>query len=58
MRYPNTGAPDGKGILKYYDIEKREEKTILDGVDNARLSANGQKILVAKSGTYAVINSR
>jgi tricorn protease len=25
------------------DIEKKEEKTILDGVDNARLSANGQK---------------
>jgi tricorn protease len=55
IRYPNTGAPDGKGILKYWDIEKKEEKTILDGVDNARLSANGQKILVTKSGTFAVI---
>jgi tricorn protease len=55
LRYPNTGAPDGKGILKYWDIEKKEEKTILDGVDNARLSANGQKILVTKSGTFAVI---
>ena len=55
IRYPNTGAPDGKGILKYWDIEKKDEKTILDGVDNARLSANGQKILVAKSGTFAVI---
>jgi len=55
IRYPNTGAPDGKGILKYWDIEKKDEKTILDGVDNARLSANGQKLLVAKSGTFAVI---
>jgi tricorn protease len=44
-----------KGILKYWDIEKKEEKTILDGVDNARLSANGQKILVTKSGSFAVI---
>jgi tricorn protease len=41
--------------LKYWDIEKKDEKTILDGVDNARLSANGQKLLVAKSGTFAVI---
>src|SRR6188474_423321 len=55
LRYPNTGAPDGKGTLKFFDIEKKEEKTILDGVDNARLSANGQKILVTKSGTFAMI---
>ncbi len=55
LRAPNTGAPDGKGILKYWDIEKKDEKTILDGVDNMRLSENGQKLLVAKSGTFAVI---
>jgi len=55
IRYPNTGAPDGKGTLKFFDIEKKEEKTIVEGVDNARLSANGQKILVTKSGTFAVI---
>jgi tricorn protease len=55
IRFPNTGAPDGKGSLKFYDIEKKEEKTILDNVDNLRMSANGQKILVSRSGTYAVI---
>ena len=55
VRYPNTGAPDGKGTLKYWDIDKKEEKTIVDAVDNARLSANGQKLLVGKSGTYVVI---
>jgi len=56
IRYPNTGAPDGKGTLKYWDIEKKEEKTIVDAVDNARLSANGQKLLVGKSGAYVVIS--
>ena len=30
MRYPNTGAPQGQGALKFYDIEKREEKTVID----------------------------
>ncbi|MDP4262942.1 MAG: PDZ domain-containing protein [Bacteroidota bacterium] len=57
MKYPNTGAPDGKGSLKYFDIEKKEEKTIIDGVDNARVSANGQKVLISKSGSFSVIST-
>ncbi|MFI5133474.1 MAG: PDZ domain-containing protein [Chitinophagales bacterium] len=56
IRLPNTGAPDGKGSLKYFDIDKKEEKTIIDNIDNARVSANGQKILVSKSGSFAVIS--
>ncbi len=55
MKYPNTGAPSGQGALKFYDIEKREEKNILEGVDFYLMSANRQKLMVAKSGTYAVI---
>lgn len=55
MKYPNTGAPSGQGAIKYYDIEKREEKTILDAVDYYLLSANRQKMMVAKSGSFAVI---
>ena len=34
MRYPNTGVTDGKAAIKYYDIDKREEKTILDVADD------------------------
>jgi len=56
MHYPNTGSPgDAKGSLKYYDIDKREVKTILDGADDYMLSADGSKILVAAQGQYAVI---
>jgi tricorn protease len=58
IKYPNTGSSDGKGSLKYFDLDKKEEKTIIDNVDNARLSANGQKILITKSGSYAVISSQ
>jgi len=55
LKFPNTGAVDGQGSLKFFDIDKREEKTIIDNVDNFILSANKQKILVVKSGTYAII---
>ncbi|MES2330982.1 MAG: S41 family peptidase [Bacteroidota bacterium] len=53
-RSPNTGAADGKNSLKFYDIEKREEKTILGEMDDYQLSANREKILVSRSGAIAV----
>ncbi len=57
LKFPNTGYSDApfSSSLKYYDIEKREEKTILDGVNGYELSRDGQKILVVKSGAWAVI---
>ncbi|MEP6846178.1 MAG: PDZ domain-containing protein, partial [Panacibacter sp.] len=57
VRYPNTGAADGQPSIKFYDIEKREEKTILDGADNYWLAANKEKMLVSKGGAYAVVGA-
>lgn len=54
-RLPNTGAGDGKSTLKFFDLVKKEEKTILDDVDFSSLSFDGKKILVSRSGSYAVI---
>lgn len=55
MKYPNTGAAGDQGSLKFYDIEEREEKNVLDGVDFYEISANASKLIVARSGSYAVI---
>jgi tricorn protease len=55
IAFPNTGVSDGKSILKYYDIDKREEKTILDDVNGYVLSEDGKKILVRRLGAYAII---
>lgn len=53
--YPNTGTADGKSTLKYYDTEKREEKTILEDVNNYLLSEDGKKLLVRRLSSFAII---
>ncbi len=56
QKYPNTGNPaDGQPSLKYFDIDKREEKNILDNVDNYWLCANTNKMLIQRGSAYAVI---
>ncbi len=54
MQYPNTGSAEKKKAIKYYDISKREEKTIADGVNGYTLSEDGKKILIVKDGGYYV----
>lgn len=56
LRYPNTGITDGQTELQFYDIDNRSEKTVLAGADQYLLSANGLKILVLKSGQWAVLS--
>ena len=54
-RNPNTGQANGKPTLMYYDLEKREEKKIIDDVQSVKLSADGKDILVKSSGKYGII---
>ena len=53
--FPNTGSPEKKFALKYFDLEKREEKVVIDDVDFFQASADGEKILVVKEDKFAVI---
>ena len=55
-RAPNTGSADKKRPLMYYDLGKREEKTVVDDVDLFEVSADGKKVLVAKSGSYSIVD--
>jgi tricorn protease len=52
----NTGSSERNRPLYFYDLEKREEKKIVDDVDAFELSADGKKILAVKSGSYSVID--
>ena len=55
-RMPNTGSGDENKPLLYYDLEKREEKTIVETTDFYDISADGKKVLVGKSGSYAIVD--
>ena len=55
MRYPRTGSGENESTLMFYDIKEREEKTILDKVNNYEVSADGKSILVSSSGQYGII---
>jgi tricorn protease len=56
LKQPNLGsAEEVKTALKYFDLDKRDEKTILDNVDNYWLCFNTKKILAERSKSYAVI---
>ncbi|HEV2211411.1 MAG TPA: PDZ domain-containing protein [Verrucomicrobiae bacterium] len=57
-RLPRTGAAEEKANLVYYDLEKREEKTILEDVDTAILAAKRAKILVQRKTDYAIIEPK
>lgn len=49
---------DGDPRLEYYDLEKRETKKIADDIGRFELSANREKILVEKGGSYYIIEPK
>ena len=57
-RYGNTGETNAKPSIKFFDLEKKEEKTILNDAGSFILSYDKQKMLVNTSGKYAIIDAK
>jgi tricorn protease len=55
LRYPNTGSGDESASLITYDLEKREEETVISDVDNVVVTADGKSLLVGSKGKYGII---
>jgi tricorn protease len=55
-RLPNSGSSDEDRPIMYYDLEEREEKTILGNATGFEISANGKKMLVAERRTLAIVD--
>jgi tricorn protease len=57
-RLPRAGSGEDTSALLYYDLEKREDKTVLENVDDVMLSAKADKMLVRRKGEYAIIEPK
>lgn len=56
-RYANTGDANSKPSVKYFDIEKKEEKAVINDVEGFSLSFDKQKMLINSMGKFAIINA-
>jgi len=59
LKYPAAGAakPDeAGGVLFYYDLEEREEKKVIAGINTYDLSADGKKVIYKSKSTYGIID--
>ena len=54
-RYPNAGSGQNKVALKYFDLEERKEKTIIEDVGGYEVSADGKKIIIQQGSEYSII---
>ncbi len=55
LRQPNTGSGERSSSLIYYDLEKREEKTIISDINRVKATADGKSLLVSSMGKYGII---
>ena len=52
-------GPDGKGALQFIALEERKDpETLLDGVNDYRLSADGKRLMVASNGGFALLEAK
>ena len=55
LRLPNTGSGERTSSLIFYDLEKREEKTIISDVGRVKATADGKSLLVSSKGKYGIV---
>jgi len=55
IRGPRSGSADEDSPLKLWDLEEREEETILDNADSFTVTPDGSLLLVAADDSYAII---
>jgi tricorn protease len=58
LRYPRSGSSDDDPALVFYDLEEREESTILQPANSFEVSADGKKLLVNSRGQWAIVDVR
>ena len=55
-RLPRAGSAEQKASIVYYDLEEREEKTVLDGAEAFLPTADGKKLFVLADKKYGFVD--
>ncbi len=55
LRQPNTGSESKTASLMYWDLEEREDKSIISDVSQVKLTADSKLMAVSIKGKYGVI---
>lgn len=55
-RLPRTGSGEEKSPIVYYDVQEREEKTVVADADGFLVSADGKKLLVANERKFYIVD--
>jgi tricorn protease len=58
QRRPRSGSSSREAPIVVYDLEAREESTVLGNAQGFQVSANGEKLIVAQQGQFAIIDLR
>jgi tricorn protease len=56
LDHPRTGSADEDSAIRYYDLEERETKTVLDAAGGFVVSADGKKLLAFNDGKFAIVD--
>jgi tricorn protease len=56
IRGPRSGSGGDESPIVYYDLEEREEKTVLDDANDFELSHDGKKLLVTNENRWAIVD--
>ncbi len=54
-RNPNSGSSDKNNPVLYFDLNEREEKTVIENVNSYTVTSDRKKILVSDKGKYGFI---
>lgn len=55
-KHPRSGSADDQHPVVSFNLESREEETIIGNVSSYQLSADGEKMLVGNRGQFSVID--
>src|SRR4030095_16233982 len=53
---PRAGSGEKKSPIVFFDLEEREEKTILDDAETFEVTSDGKKLLATNKKKYAVVD--